>query len=48
VGTITPPFTHVPQTALVEAVVALRRQGFRICADGVGYGDVPLRLLSDC
>ncbi|MEU0218006.1 GGDEF domain-containing protein, partial [Streptomyces sp. NPDC006265] len=30
-----------------EAVDALRGQGFRICADGVGDGDVPLRLLSD-
>ncbi|MET9394440.1 GGDEF domain-containing protein [Streptomyces sp. NPDC006624] len=44
---ICPPYTHVPQTALLEAVAALRDQGFRICADGVGEGDVPLRLLSD-
>lgn len=42
-----PPYTHVPQQALLEAVDVLRRQGFRICADGVGDGDVPLRLLSD-
>ncbi|MGW0130878.1 EAL domain-containing protein [Streptomyces sp. NPDC003299] len=44
---IGPPYTHVPQRALLEAVTALRRQGFRISADGVGDGDVPLRLLTD-
>jgi predicted signal transduction protein with EAL and GGDEF domain len=42
-----PPYTHVPQHALLEAVAALRGEGFRICADGVGDGDVPLRLLTD-
>ncbi|WP_405971015.1 GGDEF domain-containing protein [Streptomyces sp. NBC_00988] len=44
---IVPPYTHVPQRALLEAVSELRGQGFRICADGVGDGDVPLRLLTD-
>jgi predicted signal transduction protein with EAL and GGDEF domain len=44
---IAPPFTHVPQQALLEAVGALRAQGFRISADGVGDGDMPLRLLVD-
>ncbi|GHF84226.1 GGDEF domain-containing protein [Streptomyces griseosporeus] len=44
---IGPPYTHVPQSALLEAVSALRGQGFRIGADGVGDGDVPLRLLTD-
>ncbi|MEV0741321.1 GGDEF domain-containing protein [Streptomyces sp. NPDC050549] len=44
---IVPPFTHVPRRALLEAVSALRGQGFRISADGVGDGDVPLRLLTD-
>ncbi|MFJ5309213.1 EAL domain-containing protein [Streptomyces sp. NPDC088350] len=44
---IGPPFTHVPRRALLEAVSELRGQGFRICADGVGDGDVPLRLLTD-
>ncbi|MEU6317836.1 GGDEF domain-containing protein [Streptomyces sp. NPDC047009] len=44
---IVPPFTHVPHRALLEAVDALRGEGFRICADGVGDGDIPLRLLSD-
>ncbi|MCD9877262.1 GGDEF domain-containing protein [Streptomyces guryensis] len=44
---IGPPYTHVPQQALLEAVRALRAQGFRISADGVGDGDVPLRLLTD-
>ncbi|MGW7253031.1 EAL domain-containing protein [Streptomyces sp. NPDC054834] len=44
---VVPPFTHVPQPALLEAVAALRGQGFRISADGVGDGDVPLRLLTD-
>ncbi|MFJ4471124.1 EAL domain-containing protein [Streptomyces sp. NPDC089424] len=44
---VCPPYTHVPQHALLEAVAALREQGFRISADGVGDGDVPLRLLTD-
>ncbi|MCX5556071.1 GGDEF domain-containing protein [Streptomyces sp. NBC_00038] len=44
---IGPPYTHVPQHALLDAVAALRGEGFRICADGVGDGDVPLRLLTD-
>ncbi|MGW2382629.1 EAL domain-containing protein [Streptomyces sp. NPDC001658] len=44
---INPPYTHVPQQALLEAVGGLREQGFRISADGVGDGDVPLRLLLD-
>ncbi|GAB2945709.1 GGDEF domain-containing protein [Streptomyces pseudoechinosporeus] len=42
-----PPFTHVPHRALIEAVTALRGEGFRICADGIGDGDVPLRVLAD-
>ncbi|WP_328556755.1 GGDEF domain-containing protein [Streptomyces sp. NBC_00358] len=42
-----PPYTHVPQHALLEAVAQVRADGFRICADGVGDGDVPLRLLTD-
>ncbi|MGW0585487.1 EAL domain-containing protein, partial [Streptomyces sp. NPDC002920] len=44
---VVPPYTHVPQRALLEALAALREQGFRISADGVGDGDVPLRLLVD-
>ncbi|MFF1445414.1 EAL domain-containing protein [Streptomyces sp. NPDC058295] len=44
---VVPPYTHVPQPALLEAVAALRDQGFRISADGVGDGDAPLRLLVD-
>ncbi|MFD9320865.1 EAL domain-containing protein [Streptomyces sp. NPDC060053] len=44
---VVPPYTHVPQPALLEAVTALRDQGFRISADGVGDGDAPLRLLVD-
>ncbi|MFJ8108421.1 EAL domain-containing protein [Streptomyces sp. NPDC096132] len=44
---IVPPYAHVPQRALLEAVGALREQGFRISADGVGDGDIPLRLLVD-
>ncbi|MET8247888.1 GGDEF domain-containing protein [Streptomyces sp. NPDC005202] len=44
---VVPPYTHVPQQALLEAVAALRGQGFRVSADGVGDGDVPLRLLTD-
>ncbi|MFF3000041.1 EAL domain-containing protein [Streptomyces sp. NPDC057950] len=44
---IGPPYTHVPQHALLEAVATMRGDGFRICADGVGDGDVPLRLLTD-
>ncbi|MFI8951672.1 GGDEF domain-containing protein [Streptomyces sp. NPDC053750] len=44
---ICPPYAHVPRRALLEAVTVLRGQGFRICADGVGDGDAPLRLLTD-
>ncbi|MEU9518997.1 GGDEF domain-containing protein [Streptomyces sp. NPDC048224] len=44
---VCPPYAHVPRRALLEAVAALREQGFRICADGVGDGDAPLRLLTD-
>ncbi|MCH0567540.1 MULTISPECIES: GGDEF domain-containing protein [unclassified Streptomyces] len=44
---IGPPYTHVPQAGLLEAVGVLRGQGFRISADGVGDGDLPLRLLID-
>lgn len=44
---IVPPYTHVPQRALLDALSALRGQGFRISADGIGEGDVPLRLLTD-
>ncbi|MEE4425023.1 MULTISPECIES: GGDEF domain-containing protein [Streptomyces] len=39
------PFLHVPGAALLESVAVLRDEGFRICADGVGDGDLPLRLL---
>jgi diguanylate cyclase (GGDEF)-like protein len=42
-----PPYTHVPHQGLLEALTELRAQGFRISADGVGDGDVPLRLLVD-
>ncbi|WP_327181927.1 GGDEF domain-containing protein [Streptomyces sp. NBC_01334] len=44
---VVPPYTHVPQPALLEALAALRDRGFRISADGVGDGDAPLRLLVD-
>ncbi|MFF3655843.1 GGDEF domain-containing protein [Streptomyces olivochromogenes] len=44
---IGPPYTHVPHQALLEAVSTVRSEGFRICADGVGDGDIPLRLLTD-
>ncbi|MFB8775579.1 EAL domain-containing protein [Streptomyces broussonetiae] len=44
---ICPPWTHVPRQALLDAVAGLRAQGFRISADGVGDGDLPLRLLTD-
>ncbi|MEJ1199695.1 MULTISPECIES: GGDEF domain-containing protein [unclassified Streptomyces] len=44
---VCPPYTHVPRQALLEAVSVLRGQGFRVCADGVGDGDAPLRLLTD-
>ncbi|MFJ8611436.1 EAL domain-containing protein [Streptomyces sp. NPDC093675] len=44
---IVPPYTHVPHRALLEAVAVLRAEGFGVSADGVGDGDIPLRLLSD-
>ncbi|MER7399588.1 EAL domain-containing protein [Streptomyces sp. NPDC000151] len=44
---LTGPYTHVPARALLEAVAGLRADGFRLCVDGVGDGDIPLRLLGD-
>ncbi|EYT78617.1 hypothetical protein CF54_36115 [Streptomyces sp. Tu 6176] len=44
---VVPPYAHVPRPALLEAVSAVRERGFRIGADGVGDGDMPLRLLVD-
>jgi EAL domain-containing protein (putative c-di-GMP-specific phosphodiesterase class I) len=44
---VRPPCAQGPQRALLEALAVLRGQGFRICADGVGDGDVPPRLLAD-
>ncbi|MHC5908186.1 EAL domain-containing protein, partial [Streptomyces sp. S6] len=44
---VVPPHTHVPRAALLEAVGGLRELGFRVAVDGVGDGDVPLRLLVD-
>ncbi|MET8965045.1 GGDEF domain-containing protein [Streptomyces sp. NPDC004074] len=44
---IVPPYTHVPHRALLEAVAVLHEEGFGVSADGVGDGDIPLRLLSD-
>ncbi|MFF4604671.1 EAL domain-containing protein [Streptomyces sp. NPDC001339] len=41
------PFTHAPHAALLESVSVLRDEGYRICADGVGDGDLPLRLLGE-
>lgn len=41
------PFTHVPRQALLDGVRALREDGFRISADGVGDGNMPLTLLAD-
>ncbi|MEU3713526.1 EAL domain-containing protein [Streptomyces catenulae] len=39
------PFSGLPPTALAEGVARLREEGYRICVDGVGDGDPPLRLL---
>ncbi len=41
------PFSGLWQDPLREAVRSLREQGYRICVDGVGDGDVPLRLLAE-
>ncbi|GAA2410888.1 hypothetical protein GCM10010420_44680 [Streptomyces glaucosporus] len=41
------PSGRVPLDALVPAVGALREDGFRICVDGVGGGDLPMLLLAD-
>ncbi|GAA2431216.1 hypothetical protein GCM10010405_12600 [Streptomyces macrosporus] len=37
----------VPREALLSAVGALREDGFRICADGVGAGELSMLLLAD-
>ncbi|MEU1630405.1 GGDEF domain-containing protein [Streptomyces sp. NPDC020096] len=42
-----PPFSGLWQDPLLEAVRSLRERGYRICVDGVGDGDIPLRLLSE-
>ncbi|MTE22051.1 EAL domain-containing protein [Streptomyces sp. TRM43335] len=42
-----PAPARVPHEALVSAVDALRGDGFRICADGVGDGNLPMLLLAD-
>jgi EAL domain-containing protein (putative c-di-GMP-specific phosphodiesterase class I) len=44
---ITPQPERVPREALVPAAGTLREDGFRICVDGVGAGDLPLLLLAD-
>ncbi|ANZ20096.1 EAL domain-containing protein [Streptomyces noursei] len=41
------PFAQVPERELLAAVAGLRDEGYRICADGVGDGDLPLRLLGE-
>ncbi|AXK35230.1 GGDEF domain-containing protein [Streptomyces armeniacus] len=41
------PFAPAPPRALLDGVAALRAEGFRISADGVGDGDLPLNLLVD-
>ncbi|MFH8371103.1 GGDEF domain-containing protein [Streptomyces sp. NPDC018031] len=41
-----PPYAPVPQADLLAGVRTLRELGYRVCADGVGDGDVPLRLLT--
>ncbi|WP_051717856.1 EAL domain-containing protein [Streptomyces megasporus] len=41
------PSERVPGAALVPAVHALREAGFRICLDGVGAGELSMRLLAD-
>ncbi|MYT28941.1 EAL domain-containing protein [Streptomyces sp. SID8354] len=41
------PFSPVPERELLGAVAGLRDAGYRICADGVGDGDLPLRLLGE-
>ncbi|MFE7316882.1 GGDEF domain-containing protein [Streptomyces sp. NPDC057555] len=41
------PFTEVPERELRAAVAGLRDEGYRICVDGVGDGELPLRLLGE-
>lgn len=42
-----PAPARMPHEPLAEAVGALRREGFRICVDGVGDGNLPVLLLAD-
>ncbi|MDX3587746.1 hypothetical protein OG920_07440 [Streptomyces europaeiscabiei] len=44
---VSPSYTHVPRPELPEAVAVLLGEGCGILADGVGDGDVPLRLPVD-
>ncbi|MCQ4083544.1 GGDEF domain-containing protein [Streptomyces sp. RB6PN25] len=41
------PFAGLWHDALRAGVRALRDEGYRICVDGVGDGDVPMRLLAE-
>ncbi|MFF8812167.1 EAL domain-containing protein [Streptomyces pactum] len=43
---LVPPYAPVVSSALLAGVAELREAGFRVCADGVGEGDLPLRLLT--
>ncbi|TCP53665.1 diguanylate cyclase/phosphodiesterase [Tamaricihabitans halophyticus] len=43
---ICPPFGRIPPDTLLRGMHALAEQGFRIAVDGVGEGDVPMRVLA--
>lgn len=43
---LVPPYTRVEPEQLLTGVRELREAGFRVSADGVGEGDLPLRLLT--
>lgn len=44
---VTPPFSGISRTALLDGLGRLRRGGFRIAFDGAGDGDLPLSIIAD-
>ena len=44
---VTPPFGGIHRAALLDGLMTLREQGFRLAFDGAGDGDLPLSIIVD-
>jgi diguanylate cyclase (GGDEF)-like protein len=44
---VTPPFGGLNRAALLDGLMTLREQGFRLAFDGAGDGDLPLSIIAD-